>query len=177
MSSKKRFENIEPPQPPKKSSLLGKFSFKRKLELPGVEREEEITLKVEKKPEPKPAPAPPRTISPETKTELKSLAEEIEIAEARAKNTATQQKAAAAVKREVVNREAALQTAQASADSAKSRLLVWLLVIVAAGFILWAVSRPNTGDGRHGSWANVLYFLVVILGGAFGGSRYRRNRW
>jgi len=181
LSSKKRFESIETslPETPKKLSFLQKFSFKRKLEIEGIEREntkpaEEVTAKVEKAPR-RPEPvqtSPARAISKETKVELESLAQEIEIAEERARAQESQQKIAQVQKKAEVDKKVQLEEARSQAESAKTKIFLGILAIPVLAFLVYQASK-TIGTGERGGSANFLFIVIVILGVLF----RRRRRW
>lgn|GEM_PF-2046190 len=192
MSSKKRFENIEAPKPddPKKPSILDRFSFKRKLEIEGVEREKLPEAKLANKssnqavhartkqghqPAQSRSSAPVPTVKPilnEAKAELDSLAKEIEFAEQRKRARETQKHVVQVQQKVEQDKKLQLEEAKQRADSATSKILLAIIGIPILAYIVIQAAK-SVGAGQRGGIGSELIWLIVaiVLGG------YGRNRW
>jgi len=194
LSSKKRFQQIETTKPSesKKTSILDKFSFKRKLEIEGVEREK---IPVEKAPrssnqtpevkitrvyqpntgKPSASSAPVKADLKESKVELDNLAREIELAEQKKHAREVQQKAVQVQKNVEQNKKAQLEEAQQRAESAKNKILLAIIVIPILGYIVIQLAK-TAGTGQRGGIGSELFWLIITI--ALGGyGRRRWNRW
>lgn len=198
MSIKKRFEQIEAEKPegPKKTSLLEKFSFKRKLEIEGVAREqlpaEKIAPKTNPKstvnqtpevkvthvyrPENEKAPVQTKPVVDESKIELENLAQEIEIAEQRKRTRAAQQQVIQTQKKLEQTKREQLEDARQRVESAKSKVFWGVIAVVVFGFIAYQLSKSG-GMGRRGSGGDFLWLILAIVAGVFGRRRSWWDRW
>jgi hypothetical protein len=179
LSTKKRFEQIESRNgdEPKKPTLLERVSFKRKLEIEGVARENIPQEKVVQK-----ALAP--------KTEIRKIqvnqpqvgkpatfAREVELAEQmnRTRQIPQSNNAQLLQKNIQYDQKTKLDEAQQKAEAAKSKILMALIIIPILAYIVYKVSGTvGTGSMRGRGGSIIMLVISVVLGGL--GSR-RRNRW
>lgn len=185
MSPKRRFDKIEPAPAPKKESLLQKFSFRRKLELEGVPREqvepkEEITDKVQR-------PAAAEISSAGPRPAPRTVGEDVQRAEQQARSPAPRPRPAstvpvARIPPNAADRELELQLARNRASEARFRLLGGAVAVVAIGaaiYFMW--KNPNSSFHRgteNGGRREVFEFVVLIIAVAISAIFGRgRRRW
>ncbi|NDD91235.1 hypothetical protein EBZ37_04030 [bacterium] len=189
MSTKKRFEQIEPqaPSDQKKSSFLGKLSFRRKIELEGVAREHI--------PDP-PAPvATPEvkvthvyqteeveaTPTAEVEPNWDSLVRDIEIAEDRKHKREAEMKATREKKITEAEIQERIQTLKVRAETAKIKLIAGLIVVPVVLYICFHLfqflSNMRHSSLRHGSGASYALYIFISVLASLAGVAGRRRRW
>ena len=183
MNHKKRFEQIETKSPEeikRPTSLLERFHFQRKLELPGAPRERD------------PVKLPPisadgektdpgfnktqRKPSPETQKELSTLAVEIEIAEERRLSKESQAKRRQIEQSERLARDLQKEMAEQRISKARTTLF-WGVVIALIAIALIYFLTHSGGTGRGTSSGEIIFTLFIIIVSIFGRNRGRYDRY
>lgn len=155
MSRKKRFEQIEAANPGEREKLtiFQRFSFKRKLEIHGVERErlpeQQSALQP---PSPDPGPVDVRTGDSklvEARVELETMAKEAEVDELKRQARDARLRTIIAQKKIEKDRKNQVEEARKRVEHAKSRISTKVIVIRVLLFLVVLFIVVISGTGRR----------------------------